>query len=120
MEKTEVVKVTPELVLKNLFLEQYAKGYQALNPVYTGFNQVCKVHFGIDPIAFTKGLNEKGLLNISGRKDAKGTKSVIIYLTDKGMTAFGIRPPTSQKVGPSSEKKIDKLLSDTAKRFQAK
>jgi hypothetical protein len=115
-----IEKITPELVLKHLFLDQYTKGYQAVNPVYSGFNTVCRDKLGVNPIEITKGLQDAGLLNISGRKsikEGKTSKSVILWLTEKGMDHFGIRPPTAGAKAPVADKKSDKLLEAVAKRF---
>jgi hypothetical protein len=119
----EIVKITPDMFLKSLMLDQYSKGYTAVNPVYSGFNQAMKTHFGVDPITYTQGLKDQGLIEISGRKsttNGRERKSVILYLTEKGMTHFGIRPPTAQKVGPSAIKKVDKLIEAAQKRFSVK
>jgi hypothetical protein len=119
---TELVKVTIEMVLKDLFLKQYAKGYMSFNTVFTGFNELCRKHFEIDPVAYTNGLRDQGLISISGRKSEKNgrvNKSVLIWLTEKGMEHFGIRPQATANAKPleSATKKSNQLLADAEKRY---
>jgi len=118
-----IQKVDPILIMKGLLLEQYSKGFFSFNPVYSGFNKVLTTHYGYEKGSdFTDKLKEQGLIEIRGnktvnRETGKVSKSVIIWLTEKGMDAFGIRPPTANAKATSSDKKVDALIADTAKRF---
>ena len=118
----DIQKVTPEMVLKNLFLNQYKKGYFSVNPVYDHFNDYLKEHCNIDPKTFTNGLKAEGLIETSGRRSKTGSKSIIMWLTEKGQAHFGIRAPKKVDVtvvaGAKGESKpVTKLLKATAERF---
>jgi hypothetical protein len=118
----EITKVTPELIMKHLLLEQYKKGFYSFNPVYSGFNKALVEHYGYAKGSdYTDKLKADGLIEIRGNKvvnraTGKVSKSVIIWLTEKGMEVFGIRPPTAG-AKPTPDKKVDSLIADTAKRF---
>jgi hypothetical protein len=118
---TEPIVVTLLMVLKDLFLKAYGKGYFSVNTVYSGFNQVARIHFNEDPIAFTNDLKAKGLIEGRGDKSTKNGvthKSALIWLTEKGMTEFGIRPPTAQaKPTTGVNRKVDQIVKDAEKRY---
>lgn len=118
----QIQKVTPELILKHLLLERYAQGFYSFNPVWSGFNEKLEKVYGYKKAQdYTDQLKADGLIEVRGqktynKKTQKFQSSVIIWLTEKGMEHFGIRPPTANaKTKPDI--KGDKLMADVVKRF---
>jgi len=89
----EPIKITPESIFKSFFEAQLKDGKMGLIPSFTGFNQILRDKMDVDPVAFTNSLRDAGLINISGKKAKNGTPYVVLTLTDKGYSHFGLNKP---------------------------
>jgi chromosome segregation and condensation protein ScpB len=67
---------------------------------------------GIDPVAYTKSLAEKGLVKISPKRSQGNTPYVAITLTDEGYLHFGLTKPDKPKLAPVANKQLDSIMAD--------
>lgn len=117
MSEIKIQKITPTMILKHFFVKLYAENiptHKAVHTVYSGLNAVLR-KTGVDnPIAIQESWAKEGLVTT---RLVKGGAQ--LFLTDKGHTALGIRPPSyvAQAVGKNT--KVDGILADIAKGIKA-
>lgn len=108
----DTIQITPDYVFSEFFKAQLASGKRGLIPSFSGFNDVFRNKLGIDPVGYTKSLEEKGLIRVAGKLSSNKTPYVVLTLTDKGYAHFNIEKLPDTRKSTVANKKVEGIWAD--------